>query len=79
MSKGKRSPRWWKTFDYDSGHTYILGEKFAEKGDAIAFAKACGMIVISQSTEPITDEQYRIAVLENENKALREAFKKKEA
>ena len=73
-----RALRWWKTYDYKSGHTYILAEQFAEKGQAMAYAKGCGMIILAQSTTPITDEQYRIALLENENKELRDLLTKEE-
>jgi hypothetical protein len=68
---------WWKTFDYKTGHTYILGEKFAEKGQAMQFAKSCGMIILPQSTVSMTDIEYRNAILENENKMLKEQLKKK--
>ena len=67
----ERALRWWKTYDYKSGHTYILGEQFSEKGQAMSYARGCGMAILAQSTTAITDEQYRIAILENENKELR--------
>ena len=73
----ERTPRWWKTYDYKTGHTFILGEKFAEKGQAMTYAKSCGMIILAQSTTAITDEQYRIALLENENRELRESIKER--
>lgn len=60
-----KSPVWWKTYDYLSGHTYILGDKFTSKREAIARAISDGMRVIPQSTVPITDDQKRIAELEN--------------
>lgn len=60
---------WWKTFDYLTGYTYILGEKFESKGAAIAYAKRCGMTVIPQSTVPLTD-------LERENLLLKEQIKR---
>lgn len=63
-----RKPRWWKTYDYDSGHTYILGKKFVEKREAMSYAISCGMMVIGKSTVPITDDQYKIAILENQLK-----------
>ena len=60
-----KTPRWWKTYDYSSGHTYILGDKFTSKREAMARAIDDGMHVIPQSTVAISDEQKRIAELEN--------------
>ena len=69
MARKKES--WWKTFDYRSGHTYILGEKFSEKSQAMAYAKTFDMAILPQSTVSITDEEYKNAILENENKELK--------
>lgn len=55
----EREPTWWKTYDYKSGKTYILGEKFTSKTQAMNYARHCGMIVIPESTRPITDEERR--------------------
>lgn len=66
MEKWNREPSWWKTYDYKSGHTYILGEKFTGKTAAMAYGRQCGMIVIPQSTVPVTD-------LERENALLKKA------
>lgn len=55
---------WWKTYDYLSGHTYILAEKFTGKTSAMEYAKRCGMAVIPQSTTPLSD-------MERENILLR--------
>lgn len=60
-----KTPVWWKTYDYLSGHTYILGDRFKSKRDAMARAISDGMRVIPQSTVAITDDQKRIAELEN--------------
>lgn len=49
--------RWWQTYDYLTGNSYILGQKFAEKGQAIGYARGCGMAVIAQSTRSLTDEE----------------------
>lgn len=65
MTRKSREPTWWKTFDYLSGHTYILGDKYASKADAMARATSDGMVVLPQSTVAITDDQRRIAELEN--------------
>lgn len=73
----ERALRWWKTYDYKTGHTFILGQQFSEKGQAMAYAKSCDMIILAQSTTAITDEEYRIAVLENENKELRDELTNK--
>lgn len=63
-SRWEREALWWKTFDYKSGHTYILAEKFTGKTAAMAYARKCGMAVIPQSTTPLSD-------LERENILLR--------
>lgn len=76
MGRWDREPMWWKTFDYISGHTYILGQKFTGKTAAMKYAESCGMAVIPQSTHAITDEEYRRILLENENKELREQLTK---
>jgi len=64
MGRWDREATWWKTFDYLSGHTYILAEKFTGKTAAMAYAKQCGMAVLPQSTTPVSD-------LERENILLR--------
>lgn len=64
MHKWGRDATWWKTFDYLSGHTYILAEKFTGKTSAMAYARQCGMAVLPQSTTPISD-------LERENILLK--------
>ena len=64
-----REPTWWKTYDYLTGNTYILGKKFTGKTAAMAYARNCGMAVIPQSTQPISD-------LERENVILRNQIKK---
>lgn len=69
MAKWERKPMWWKTYDYLTGKTYILAEKFTGKMDAMKFAEECGMRVIGQSTVAITDEQREIAILKNRLKA----------
>ena len=68
MTRGKweRDEAWWKTYDYKSGHTYILGEKFTGKTAAMEYAKSCGMIVIAQSTVPLSDLEYENALLKTE-------------
>lgn len=75
MDKWKREKTWWKTYDYKSGHTYILGEKFTWKTAAMKYAESCGMIVIPKSTVPMSDLERENAILKNEIKALK---KKKE-
>mgnify|MGYP006872988820 CR=1 FL=1 len=64
IGRAYKEPVYWKTYDYLSGHTYILGDKYASKREAMARAISDGMRVISQSTVPITDDQKRIAELE---------------
>ena len=65
MARWDREPKWYKTFDYLTGKTYILAEKFTGKMDAMRFAEECGMRVIGQSTVAITDDQREIAILKN--------------
>lgn len=50
--------RWWKTYDYKSGHSYILGEQFQSKADALEYAKKAGILVIGKSTKAISDKEY---------------------
>lgn len=75
--KWEREKSWYKTYDYKSGHTYILAEKFSGKTAAMKFAESCGMAVIPQSTVPITDDQREIAILKNEIKEMKETKKTK--
>lgn len=70
MSRWDRKPTWWKTFDYISGKTYILAEQFTGKTAAMGFARSCGMATLPQSTVPITDDQRKIALLENKIKEM---------
>ena len=70
MSRWEREATWWKTFDYLSGHTYILAEKFTGKTEAMAYARRCGMAVIPQSTVPISDLERENTLLKNKIKAL---------
>lgn len=58
-----KEKRWWQTYDYLTGNSYILGEKFSQKGQAMAFAKSCGMAVLPQSTRALTDEEKELKIL----------------
>ena len=73
MTRGKweRDKTWWKTYDYKSGHTYILGEKFTGKTAAMKYAESCGMAVLPQSTVPLTDLEYENALLKIETENLK--------
>lgn len=66
MEKWDRELSWWKTYDYKSGHTYILGEKFTGKIAAMAYARQCGMVVIPQSTVPVSDLERENALLKKQ-------------
>lgn len=68
--KWSREPTWWKTYDYLTGNTYILGKQFTGKTAAMAYARNCGMAVIPQSTVPISDLERENAILRNQVKEL---------
>ncbi len=73
MGRGKHhnTLSWWKTYDYSTGNTYILAEKFNNKSLAMSYARSCGMIVIPQSTRPITDLERENLVLKAELEMLK--------
>lgn len=63
MKRWERVETWWKTYDYLSGHTYILAEKFTGKTAAMAYAKSCGMAVLPQSTTALSELEYENLLL----------------
>ena len=44
----------WKTYDYKSGKSFILGKMFKSKADALKYARECGFWVIGKSTRKIS-------------------------
>lgn len=71
MSRWEREAVWWKTYDYLSGHTYILAKKFTGKTAAIAYAKSCGMVVIPQSTVSLSELEYENLLLKKKLEELK--------
>ena len=71
MSRLERKATWWKTYDYLSGHTYILAEKFTSKAAAIVYAKSCGMVVLSQSTVSLSELEYENLLLKKRLEELK--------
>ena len=70
MKRWERVETWWKTYDYLSGHTYILAEKFTGKVAAMVFAKKCGMAVLPQSTVALSDLEYENLLLKKKLEEL---------
>ena len=61
MKRSTDMRRQYKAYDFESGHTYLIGA-FDSKAEAMAYCKIVGYKVIAQTVVALSEEEFQNAL-----------------